>query len=592
MVNRFGSVVSTPKVKTLQSVAEPLVGKGQPFFLVPQRSQDEHSVMSALARGSCLIVGESGVGKSAILRHVARKIQREERQRTPAKERRQLSAGTSRLPRFWLSSGGRLIAGMQYLGQWQERLEAVIAELSDSDAVLAIENITDLVRLGGGTPRESLAAFMLPYIQTGQLRLVVEATPEELDACRRWLPAFVDALPVVRIEPLTPRQETNLLDRFLKNDARDRKSTYDSNLADTIRQWCFQFQRHAAAPGPSVEFLKTCLASRPKDLTIDEAAEKFIQRTGLLEIFLRDAWTLERSEVTQALQKEVIGQDAACDIVAGVVTRIKSALNDPQRPFACLLFCGPTGVGKTQLSKSLARYLFGHGEGKTPMVRLDMSEYAGIAAGHRFLLDNEDRPATWIQQIRSKPLSLLLFDEIEKASPEVFDILLSLLDEGRLTDRTGKVTSFRNTVVIMTSNLGAKQSTAIGFSDSDTTDYVSEVRRGFRPEFFNRLDHVVPFLPLNRAAIQSIARKELNEVALREGIRRSSIRIKYTDKLVEKLAEVGFDSHLGARPLQRTIETRVVAPLARDLLAQRRHDCELELDWDSAQDQLVIRATS
>ncbi len=430
---------------------------------------------------------------------------------------------------------------MQYLGQWQERLEAVIAELSDSDAVLAIENITDLVRLGGGTPRESLAAFMLPYIQTGQLRLVVEATPEELDACRRWLPAFVDALPVVRIEPLTPRQETNLLDRFLKNDARDRKSTYDSNLADTIRQWCFQFQRHAAAPGPSVEFLKTCLASRPKDLTIDEAAEKFIQRTGLLEIFLRDAWTLERAEVTQALQKEVIGQDAACDIVAGVVTRIKSALNDPQRPFACLLFCGPTGVGKTQLSKSLARYLFGHGEGKTPMVRLDMSEYAGIAAGHRFLLDNEDRPATWIQQIRSKPLSLLLFDEIEKASPEVFDILLSLLDEGRLTDRTGKVTSFRNTVVIMTSNLGARQSTAIGFSDSDTTDYVSEVRRGFRPEFFNRLDHVVPFLPLNRAAIQSIARKELSEVALREGfdVRRfgSSTRIN-SSRSWRKLASI------------------------------------------------------
>ena len=423
-------MVATPKVKTLQSVAETLVGKGHPFFLVPQRSQDEHALMGALSRGSCLIVGESGVGKSAILRHVARKIQREERQRTTAKERREQNIGNSRLPRFWVTSGGRLIAGMQYLGQWQERLEMVIAELADSDAVLAIENITDLVKLGGGSPRESLAAFMLPYLQTGQLRLVVEATPEELDACRRMLPTFVDALPVVRIEPLNPRQETMLLEKFLKNDARDRKSTYDESLADTIRQWCFQFQRHAASPGPSVEFLKSCLAARPKDLSVDDAAEKFIRRTGLLEIFLRDAWTLQRSEVSTVLRKEVIGQDSACDIAAGVVTRIKSALNDPNRPFACMLFCGPTGVGKTQLSKSLAKYLFGHGEGKTPMIRLDMSEYSGVAAGHRFLLDSEERPANWIQQIRSKPLSLLLFDEIEKASPEVFDILLSLLDEG------------------------------------------------------------------------------------------------------------------------------------------------------------------
>ena len=143
----------------------------------------------------------------------------------------------------------------------------------------------------------------------------------------------------------------------------------------------------------------------------------------------------------------------------------------------------------------------------------------------------------------------------------------------------------------MTSNLGARQSTAIGFSELDSTDYVAEVRRGFRPEFFNRLDHVVPFLPLDRSAIQSIAKKELKEVGLREGIQRSSIRLEFSEPLVARLAEVGFDPQLGARPLQRTIETRVVAPLARDLLAQRRSNCKLWLDWDTTDDRLVIQSS-
>ncbi len=202
------------------------------------------------------------------------------------------------------------------------------------------------------------------------------------------------------------------------------------------------------------------LAHWTTSLTLD----KFSKRTGLPINLLDDAQTIAKSDVAATLSREVIGQTAACNVAAGVVTRIKSAVQDPGRPFACLLFCGPTGVGKTQLAKSLAQHLFGANSHKLPLVRLDMSEFAGLAAGHRFMNNANGQPAAWIQQVRTRPLSVLLLDEIEKASAEVFDILLSMLDEGRLTDRLGRVTSFRTTVIIMTSNLGSRHSMSVGFA--------------------------------------------------------------------------------------------------------------------------------
>ncbi len=249
--------------------------------------------------------------------------------------------------------------------------------------------------------------------------------------------------------------------------------------------------------------------------------------------------------------------------------------------FRVLVILRPTGVGKTQLAKSLANYLFGASSHKLPLVRLDMSEFAGVAAGHRFLTDANGQPTAWIQQIRMRPLSVLLLDEIEKASSEVFDILLSLLDEGRLTDRLGRVTSFRTSVIIMTSNLGSRRSTALGFGEGQSVDYATEVRRAFRPEFFNRLDAVVPFAPLDRAAIRSITEKELGDLRQREGLERYGRKITWTDRLLEHLAQDGFDAKLGARPLQRTIETLVVAPLSRWLVENGQNVAnEIRLDWD------------
>lgn len=568
---------------TLSLVAEPMASRQVSGALGFGRETVRGTLEEALKRGSALVIGETGVGKTVLISTVARAIEEERRRKLKAERAR--GKAEQHVPIVWSTSGGRLIAGMRYLGQWQERLEAVVADLANIDGILAIENLLELVAIGGREPRDSLAAFLMPYIRGGRLRMVAEVTPTELDACRRLLPGLVDALAQINLEPMPVDFETELLRNTLKTRFQATKATFDPDVPRLISRLCRQFQRHGASPGPSMNFVDELTSRRrttqsPSHWTMSLTLERFSKRTGLPIKLLDDAETIVKSEVAETLSREVIGQAAACNTAAGVVTRIKSAVQDPGRPFACMLFCGPTGVGKTQLAKSLANYLFGASSHKLPLTRLDMSEFAGVAAGHRFLTDANGQSTAWIQQIRTRPLSVLLLDEIEKASSEVFDILLSLLDEGRLTDRLGRVTSFRTTVIIMTSNLGSRQSTAVGFGEGHGVDYAAEVRRAFRPEFFNRLDAVVPFAPLDRAAIRSITEKELSDLRQREGLERYGRKITWTDRLLDHLAHDGFDARLGARPLQRTIETVVVAPLARWLVSHNRGNQEIELDWD------------
>lgn len=578
-----------PTVTRLALIAEPIQARKVTAHLGGGREATRDILHACLKRGSALVVGESGVGKSVLIAATARQID-EQRRRKSKQERSDRRVPLP--PAIWTTSGGRLIAGMRYLGQWQERLEAVVAELSDIDGILAVENLLELVAVGGREPRDSLAAFLLPYIRGGRLRMVAEATPTELDACRRLLPGLVDAVPQVTLEPLSTENESELIRETMKRRFQATKTTFDPQIPRLISRLCRQFQRHAAAPGPAIHFVEVMTSQRRTSTTsnhwtIPLTLEKFSKRTGLPGVLLDDSKILVKADVAEELAKDVIGQPSACKTAAGVVTRIKSSVQDPGRPFSCMLFCGPTGVGKTQLAKSLAQFLFGASDEKLPLTRLDMSEFAGIAAGHRFLHDAEGQPTAWIQQIRTRPLSVLLLDEIEKASSEVFDILLSLLDEGRLTDRLGRITSFRTCVVIMTSNLGSRSSTAVGFGEGQAIDYTSEIRKAFRPEFFNRLDAVVPFEPLDRLSIRKITEKELNDLRQREGLERYGRKITWTSRLLDHLSHDGFDAKLGARPLQRAIESLVVAPLARWMVDNHNSPSQaLELDWDN---QLVVK---
>ncbi len=580
-------------VRVLSTVAEPMTDRRSLTIASGSRDDILERLHETISKGSCLAVGETGVGKSTLIAAVARDMQTQRRaERKTLKETSKAQVPT--LPMFWLSSGGRLIAGMRYLGQWQQRLESVIAELADIDGVLVIENLLDLVSVGGREPRDSLAAFLLPYLRSGSLRLVAEATPTELDACRRLLPALVDALPSIHVAPMQAEHEVTLLKTTLSNRLQSTELQFAPEIPEYLSRLCRQFQRHHAPPGPAMRFIQELTGRRrnqnqPRLWTMRWVLEQFSRRTGLPLTLIDDAKTLSKDDVAAELALDVLGQDSACAELAGTITRIKSAVQDPQRPFGCILFCGPTGVGKTQLAKSLAKYLFGAADEKTPLIRLDMSEYSGASAGFRFLNDSEGNSAGWIQQIRSRPLSIVLLDEIEKASSVVFDILLSVLDEGRLTDRLGRVTSFRNAVILMTSNIGARSSTALGFGDDAGIDYVGEVRKAFRPEFFNRLDSVIAFSPLSREIIRKITEKELSDLRGREGLQRYGRQIRWTDALVDQLAQVGFQSKLGARPLQRAIETLIVAPLSKWLVEHgQAHAQLLLLDWSAEHDAMRV----
>jgi ATP-dependent Clp protease ATP-binding subunit ClpC len=208
-----------------------------------------------------------------------------------------------------------------------------------------------------------------------------------------------------------------------------------------------------------------------------------------------------------------------------------------------------------------------------------MSEYAGFDAVDRLLGPPHGDPGELVRRVRRQPFCVLLLDEVEKAGPEVFDVLLSVCDEGRLTDRYGRVTTFRSCVIVLTSNLGAEQAGGFGFRPAPAAQYADAARRFFRPEFFNRLDAVVTFRPLEPATVEAITRKELEEIGRREGLRRAGLRLRWADRLVARLARVGFDARYGARPLQRVLEREVVAPLARFLLAHPElRDAELSLD--------------
>jgi ATP-dependent Clp protease ATP-binding subunit ClpC len=243
-----------------------------------------------------------------------------------------------------------------------------------------------------------------------------------------------------------------------------------------------------------------------------------------------------------------------------VIARFKAGLDDPQRPVGALLFAGPTGVGKTELAKQLARYLFGDAD---RLVRVDMSELVTGAAIAR-LITPSPAGASLADRIRRQPLSVVLFDEVEKANAAAFDLLLGVIGDGRLTDALGRLIDFRMAVIVLTSNLGGADPRPAGFSAEaePAPDYASALRRFFRPELLGRLDAVVAFRPLAAAALERIVDLELGKLRLRPGVVARNLELAITPAARARLAQLGHDPRLGARPLRRTIEDLVVAPIA------------------------------
>jgi len=502
---------------------------------------------------SILFVGGPGVGKTTQVMKMARWIAERRRE---DKERH--------YPKIWRTSAERIVAGMVYLGMWQERCLKIVDALSYENHYLYVDRLTSI--LAPQPDGSSIGDLLLPAAMNEELSLIAECTEAEFERCQRRFPEALRSFRVVRMEEPASSQMPELMRRY-QETRRSRVSIHPMGLRQLVGH-LEMFQRDTLFPGKAFRFLDWLdqQAERGKARTLypRDASEAYARYTGLPLQLISDEIPAEQSTLSTQLAQGVIGQVRACELAAGVLARFKAGLNDPEKPVGTLLFVGPTGVGKTELSKQLARTLFGH---EDRMIRLDMSEFMLPGSAQR-LMEVGPGITSLAERVRQQPMSLVLFDEIEKAHPEIFDLLLGILGEGRLTDSLGRLVDFRMTVICMTSNLGVEQSEPMGYgAERGAGDFLRAVRQAFRPELFNRIDHVIPFRRLSEEDVLRIVDLELEKAASRAGLLRRKLRLVVEPDARAWLARHGYDPKLGARPLKRLIEAKVMAPIAVRLSA-------------------------
>ena len=490
-----------------------------------------------------LLVGPPGVGKSTEVRRLARAALARRREDPDA-------------PGLRATTADRLLAGMMYLGMWQERVYALVRELEAEGDTLYVDRLAPLLRRQ--SDGAAIADLLAPSAAAGRLTLVAECTPAELQQARRESAAFVDLFTQVHVEEPSRAALHRLLLAYASRGGRE----FHPHALRRVAQLLGAYRRDRAFPGKAFAFLDAMVSDDavPRQVRPADVEKAFARQTGLPLELIGDEHVATVASVAERLREGVVGQDAACDWVARAIVPFKAGLNPPGRPLGVLLFVGPTGVGKTELAKQTARYLFGDSR---RLVRVDMSEYARPGSAVR-LLSTGRGVRSLATEVRRNPLSVVLLDEIEKAHASVFDLLLGVLGEGRLTDDSGNLVDFRMSLIILTSNLGVRSTAAVGFeARADAPeDFQRAARDHFRPELLGRVDRIVPFSSLGETMVRQIVDLELAKIGAREGFVRREITLRVSERAKDLLAALGTDPAYGARPLRRVLETRVVTPLA------------------------------
>jgi len=627
---------------------DPTIGRGKEIQRVME-------VLTRRKKNNPVLIGEPGVGKTAIVEGLAQLIANGECPES-LRDHRVLSLDMA-----------AVIAGTKYRGQFEERLKAVMNEIAQNkQIILFIDELHTLVGAGAAEGAIDASNMLKPALARGELQCVGAST---LNEYRKYIEkdgALERRFQTVIVDPPSVDETVEILKGLRKKYEDHHKVTIpDTTLViasklseryitdrflpdkaiDVIDEAGARARLAAQAPPPEVAALKADLEkvngekeAAVRDQNFERAAalrdkEREIQGSikqkhaewearrqshrpslGEEEIaFIVSRWTgipvtrLQEAETARLLRMEdevhqtVIGQDEAIRAISKAIRRSRAGLKDPRRPIGSFVFSGPTGVGKTELARALAKFLFAD---ESALIRVDMSEYMEKFSVSRLIgappgyVGYEDS-GTLTKAVRRKPYSVILLDEIEKAHPDVFNILLQVLDEGHLTDNYGRVIDFKNTVVIMTSNVGARDLTktkSLGFTSGDEKQnwerraekVRDELKNVFNPEFLNRLDDIIVFHPLNREHISQIVSVLLKDV--RKRLAEEELSLKLTNSATDFLVKHGYDEQYGARPLKRSIQKFIEDPLSEKILMGdfTRGD-EIEVDLAADGDRLDFR---
>ena len=631
-----------------KSKLDPTIGRENEIERVSQ-------ILSRRKKNNPVLIGEPGVGKTAIAEGLAQKI-------VEGKVPQTLE--DKRLVTLDMAS---LVAGTKYRGQFEERLKAVMNEILNSqDVIIFIDELHTIVGAGGAEGSLDASNIFKPALSRGELQCIGATTLNEyrkyiekdgaLD--RRFQTVMVDppsAEDTIEIlKGLRSRYEEHhkikitdeaiesavrLSDRYISGkfqpdkaiDVIDEtgsrahlnaftKPDSFNELEDEIIELTKQkdmavkgqeFEK-AAQLRDEIKFKKEKLEQEKKNWEEMRSSQKIViveediatvisKMTGIPLFKLEEKESQKLLRMEEALAKRIVGQLEAITAISKAIRRTRAGLQDPHRPIGSFILLGPTGVGKTELAKALAQFLF---EDDESLVRIDMSEYMEKFAVSRLIgappgYVGYEEGGQLTEKVRRKPYSVVLLDEIEKAHPEVFNILLQLLDEGQLTDSFGRKVDFKNTVVIMTSNMGTRQAKAgksLGFQKIDAkTDYdtmkdriMEEVKRTFNPELLNRIDETIIFHALTREHILEIIDILLKDVEKR--LKERNIIFNLTDSGRNFLADKGYDPNFGARPLKRAIQKFLEDPLAEEILkGDRRSGCSVEIFHEGDDDRLSFK---
>jgi ATP-dependent Clp protease ATP-binding subunit ClpC len=632
-----------PKTPMVDQLAVDLTAQAEEGKLDPVigRQMEIERVIQILARrtkNNPALIGEPGVGKTAIVEGLAQRIV-EGDVPAPLLNKRVLQLDV-----------GSLVAGTMYRGQFEERLKRVIEELKSSEAILFIDEVHMLVGAGAAGSSVDAANILKPALSRGELQVIGATTLDEYrkhiesDAAleRRFQPIMVEepsideTIEILRgirsayeehhrlnisddaIDAAARLSARYVTERFLPDKAIDlidesssRVRMYKSPAAKTAKDLMSQLrqvrQNHALALEDSryddaQDFLERQEAlehqlerlrtgwdrSTSPIVSAEDIAEVVSMWTGVPVMQIAQAESQRLLQMEDELREHIIGQDEAIQSISKAVRRARAGLKDPRRPIGSFVFLGPTGVGKTELTKALAKFLFGS---EDALIQLDMSEFMERHTVSRLVgappgYVGYEEAGQLTEALRRRPYSIVVFDEIEKAHPEAHNMLLQIMEEGHLSDARGHKVDFRNAIIVMTSNIGAemiKRQTSLGFAlkrDEEVEERLAyeemrkklmdSLKRVFRPEFINRLDSVIVFRSLSKDDIKQIVELEIQKVARR--LEEHEIVLDATPAALELLAELGYDPEMGARPLRRVIQQKVEDTLSDALLSGEFED--------------------